>query len=349
MKSQKKKKRRPRLPQVLYILFLLASAVYVSRRGGAFSYMLFYFLLFYPLLAILYLLLTRASIRIYQDLDLRELKKFREEPYHLVVENAGLLPAIGIRLFAKRAEFREDMTGTEFSLQPGEKFRFDTGITCRYAGSYEIGIIKLVFNDCFDLIRIPLNLKSPLRVQVLPSFTGDCAGDVEQALKDLYLGSAAGNSADTESILGNDMVPYSPGDPLKRIHWKNYARSRELFVRLPEARPTQMICVVLLSRPAGEDDDSLNARDEFIEYSLSVANAFLSEQRPVQFLFYNAGVKRIPVEDYEGLNRLSFELSKELVLRGEVEESDVKLKSAAKLLSCPVFSVEEGVCKLCPI
>ena len=346
---QGRKKRKVRMNQILYAVLLSASAIYVSFRGGAFSYTLFYFLLIYPMVSILYLMLCRAGIRIDQDLTLRELKKYKEEPYHLVIENAGFLPIIGICLFSERTKFREDMTGQEFSLSPGERKCYDTGITCSLAGSYKIGITRLVFSDCFGILHLTMYVKAPLRVQVLPALTGDCSQDVDRALRELIQGVYAGGKTETENTLGNDMAAYSPGDPVKRIHWKNYARSGELFVRLPEAHPRQMIAVVLFCRPEKDSEEQLRRRDEFIEYSLSVASVFVAEKRPVQFLFYNAGVKRISVEDYEGLNKLCFEVTKELVLRGNIEESDAGLKLAASALLCPGFAIEEGVCRLCPM
>ena len=349
MTKKPRKRKKLRVQQWIYILLLIASGVYVSIRGGAFSYALFYFLLLYPFLSIIYLLFCRAFVRVYQEIPVREMKKFKEESYQLVLENTGFLPVIGLTLFSEHTVYRDDMTGREMAFWPKEKKEFETYISCCYAGSYEIGITKLVFNDCFNILRLPLVLRTPLRVQVLPSYTKSCAEDIDQALQQMNRGSFSGGKTETESILGNDMAPYRPGDPLKRIHWKNYARSGELFVRLPEPKPVRMVTVALLARQRGSEEEDLKIRDEFIEYSVSVAKAFTASKRPVQFLYYNASVKRIPVEDYAGLNNLSFELSKELVLRGQAEEADARLMDAATMLGCPAFLIEEEVCSLCPM
>jgi len=337
-----------RCRRAVYVLLLAAAAVYVSNKGGVFSYALFYFMLFYPVASLLYLFYVRSFVRIHQEIDRREIEKYKEEPYRLIVENAGFLPVIGVRLFGERGQFREDMTGTSFSLWPGEKRHFETGITCRYAGSYDIGISDLLLNDAFDMIRIGMHIRTPLRVQVLPAFSADCEKDAGDAVQNLIRGAAVGNTVDAENVLGNDQKSYVPGDPLKWIHWKNYARSGKLFVRQPEPRPVETIAVVLLGKKIGESEEELRVRDAFIEFSISLARLFAGEHRSVQFFFYNAGVKRIPVEDDSGLGKLSFEISKEIIRRGEKEEN-LALIGAAETLHCPVFTVEEGICRLCPM
>ena len=135
--KKKKRFRRPRLSQVVYMLFFIAAIIFVSNKGGAFSYALFFAAIFYPPLALLYLLYIRSTIRIFQELPVREMKKNVDEPYELTLENAGFLPSAGIILhsYKGRAVFGEDMTGQWISLLPREKVEYKTTLAALGTGA----------------------------------------------------------------------------------------------------------------------------------------------------------------------------------------------------------------------
>lgn len=358
MKKQKKDKkkkrlRRPRLPQVIYVLFLIAAIIYVSNRGGAFSYTLFYAALAYPVLAFLYLLYMRATIRIDQALPVRELKKNMDQPYVLKIVNSGLLPSAGITIhtYKGRAVFGEELNGKTISLLPKAEIEWETALSCKYSGSYAAGISRLTFRDCFGLITMTLKTPAPMYVQVLPVVNPDHSEETAKALLNLNMGASGGRMKERENTLGNEIKPYIQGDPIKRIHWKNYARSGELFVRLPEEKDLQLVSVVLLARPVeGLEDETgdlaagrLAERDRFLDEAASVAAYFAGQKRPVQFFFYNAGVKRMLVEDFEGLHSLGLELSKELVLRGDTAAVDTQVLAEAEHWNCPILTLKEEV------
>ena len=362
-KKKKRKKKRhfrmPRLSRVIYLIFLILTVVFVSNRGGAISYALFYAALIYPVLAILYLLISRAAIRIYQDLPVREMKKNLDEPYTLLIENSGFFPIAGITLYTygERSSFGEEIDGMQISLIPKEKREISTTFSCRYAGSYEAGIERLSFTDCFGLFTLKLKTPAPLYVQVLPVVNPETAQDAVKAVLELTSGTSGGRMKEQESILGNDLRTYVPGDPLKRIHWKNYARSGELFVRLPEEKDLALVSVVLRTRPMEVDprktekpdpeklrawqEKRLMERDLFLTMAVSVAAYFAEQKRPVQFFYYNAGIMRTLVEDYEGLTGLCQELSRALVLRGDTEGVDILLALEAERWRCPVMTLTE--------
>ncbi len=354
MKVKKARKKKVRdwkriRPRLIYLLFLVATIVFVSVRGGAFSYALFYAALLYPPLAFFYLLYVRVVIRIQEELPLREIKKKTEEEYLLVLENAGLLPISGVRLTTEVGTvFREDMTGEEVSLFPREKKEFSTALSCKYAGSYNAGIASLRFRDCFGLIELRMKNRNPLRVQVLPVVTSEAERDMDHAIWELAHG-ASGNRREKEDTLGNDMARYTPGDPIKRIHWKNYARSGELFVRLPEEKDYRMYSVVLFAHSSEEGEEGLISRDRFLEYAVSVAGIFANHKQPVQFLYYNTGVKTVVVEGFDGMQGLCHELSKELMLRGDEAAVEKQLTEEAGRQNCPALYIREGENQLCPM
>ena len=348
--KRSKEKRRRWVPRVVYLLFLVAAVIYVSNRGGAFSYALFYTLLLYPPLAFLYLLYVRATVRIYQETPLREVRKGTEETYRLTIVNAGWLPTSGIVLTRETGTvFREDMTGQVLSFLPREKKEFHTRIRCLFAGSYIAGIERIRFHDCFGLMSLSLRNPNPLRLQVLPAVTGMAGEDMNRVIWEMVHG-APGRQRESENTLGVDLAKYTPGDPLKRIHWKNYARSGALYVRQLEEREFDMLAVALIAIPGvaeENEEERLSRRDHFIEYAVSIAGILAEQRQPVQFLFYNSDVKRVLVEDLEGMQSLCRELSKEIILRDRAESIEKKVREAARRSDAVALCIKEGEEKLC--
>ncbi len=350
-KKPKKKHRLPRISQVAYFLFFIATLVFVSKRGGAFSYALFYATLIYPPLAFFYLLYTRSKLRIYQELSGRELQKNSQEPYALVLENAGMLPTGGITLYTygEWAVLKENLNGRELTLLPKERVLYSTTLCCRYAGSYVAGVKKLVFKDCFGLFFFTMNIPTPLNVQVLPVVDPVMSEKTVRAFLTAEMESTGGRMRERENTPGNEVKPYAVGDPIKRIHWKNYARTGDLYVRLPEEKDLTMVAVALLSRPVKRDgsgtaewtEETISVRDRFLDTAASVAAYFAGLQRPVQFFFYNAGVKRVLVEDYTDVHMLCKEISKELVMRDAAETLDGVILEEAARPQCPVLALRE--------
>ncbi|MBR3539079.1 MAG: DUF58 domain-containing protein [Eubacterium sp.] len=343
MESLKKRNRRLGLPHLLYLLILIAAIILVSNRGGAFSYTLFYTVLCYPVLAFFYLLFLRAGLRIHQEISTHELKKKAAASYQLTLENAGVLPAAGIRLYTYegRSSFGEDMTGQELTLFPHEVKEFTTTLRCLYSGSYPAGISLITFRDPFHLIRLSLKIPSPLSVQVLPGVRRDLNDTVARIVLQMIQGAAGSRQTERDMTLGNDLRSYMPGDPLKQIHWKNYARSGELFVRLPEEKELQIISVLLFSKKGNDSPEDLSRRDRFLELAVSVAAFFAEKKRPVQFFYYNAGVKKILVEDYEGLQRFSREISRELILRDDALAAEAGIIKEAERHPWPMLTLKE--------
>ena len=345
MDSPKKKKRkwRPRLPHLFYLLALILAVIFVSNRGGALSYTLFYTLLIYPPLALFYLLFLRAGLRIHQEIPSREMKKNVGADYVLTLENAGLLPAAGITLssYEGRFTFGEDMTGQPISLLPREVREYATTLRCRYAGSYPTGISAITFRDPFHLITLTLKIPAPLSVRVLPGIREDLSDTITRAVLRHVQGASGSSHTEKELTLGNDMRPYMPGDPLKQIHWKNYARSGELQVRLPEDKALQIISVLLIAEKGNDTPEALAARDRFLELAAAAAAFFAEKKRPVQFFFYNAGVQRLLVDDYDDLQLFIREISKELILRDDAELAEAQIMEEAKKQPWPMLILRE--------
>ena len=334
----------------IYLLLLAGILVLVSFYGGAFSYVLFFAALLYPVLSFAYILYIRAAMRIYQDMDVRLLHKQTEEPYQFIAENAGPLPIGGIRLYydSEICGFSSDFTTHTLELLPHEKIEHKTGLLCRYAGSYVAGITEMSIGDSFGLYRIRFHFPTLLHVHVMPNITDTASDDLNRMIWN-RVSAQMFQLKTPEDVRGNDFKIYETGDPISRIHWKNYARSGELSVRIPEQQNLNMPTVILETMEMDRTLDSIIRRDAYLEYVVSTAGYFAAQNKPVSFLYQDAKKEQIMVSDYESFNGFYAEISRDFRARAFSEEERAGFYAEAETNKGLILLLREEDCSLCQI
>ena len=316
---------RRNVPRVIYVILLIFSVIYVSNHGGAFSYALFYAVLLYIPFSLLYMIHAVLVLRIYQEIDERLLYKNTEVRYRLTVQNIGVIPVSGITFHHNDyTMFRDEFTDGVFSFQPREKLELENGLSCRYSGNYESGVDYYYLRDVFGIICIKKRIDVPLRISVLPNITDVASGDIEK------LFSSRENREKVpldsfEEILGNDIRKYAEGDPLSRVHWKNYARTGEMFTRLPEHQESGMIHMVLVSGKNTGTKEDMKRKDSYLEYAVSVCQYFAKRKKPVKLYYYNNGVKSCIVDSLVSFRDFYMEIIERLAREvDEKTESEIR-------------------------
>ena len=89
----------------------------------------------------------------------------------------------------------------------------------------------------------------------------------------------------------NDIRKYIPGDRLSDVHWKNYARTGEMYVRTPEKQEIDILCIAAVTEALDGSIEMMEQRDSFLEYLVSVGNYFGMNNKPLVIYYYNAGVQ----------------------------------------------------------
>ena len=318
---------KKKIPLLIYLILLAGSAVLISFRGGAFSYVLFFAVLIYIPVALLQILYTRIMLRVYQEVTVRLLYKNTAVPYQISIENAGPVPIGGLRLIRDRkvTHFKEDFTTEVFRLLPKESRAIETEISCRYAGSYTVGVARIAISDCFGIIKISYDIPAPLRLHVLPTVTDIAVEDIGRMLSENMNHNSAYKMDKREDYPGNELRKYMDGDPISYVHWKNYARTGEMYVRLPDRQDSEMMTMVVVS----DNDPSITERDYMLEYVVSAANYFVGQSKPVRFMYYASGVKDFLIDGYDSFSRFYFEKLSEIG-REAVPEAEEKLMEALR-------------------
>ncbi len=187
------------------------------------------------LVAIAAVLVTLGAIRLkvaarrYVGPDERTLETGRSLPTGLSLPSLALVPFVivwwewespvgaAVELTARGLSLHEDVHLVERGFVRGIRRR-------------------IVVQDVFGLARIAIRHDDPARLTVLPN-----AG----ALKEMPVLVTLSGGDDLPHPMGiedGDRVElrkYAPGDPARFIHWKVFARSRKLVVRVPERALTR--------------------------------------------------------------------------------------------------------------
>ena len=165
----------------------------------------------------------------------------------------------------KKAEFKPLALP---DLPPGETVRIRVDITARHRGYIDFDGVFLARPDILGIFRRTCRIRHPQRLLVLPrryhlplpeqfSSRQYQPGGISQA-------SSIGNS--TEFI---SLRPYRPGDPLKNIHWRSFAKTGELIIKEFEDE--------FFVRQALIIDTDLTIQNETVfEAAISISASFVS-------------------------------------------------------------------------
>ena len=301
---------RKRLPLLIFMVLLILAVVFASFYGGVLPFLCLFFLLSCPAFSLLYALYSHFTFRIYHELADRRIKKGEEVTYRLVLENHGPFPLFLVTLqYEEQLCDLREMT-TTLSLLPWQRLTLTTPLSCRYAGTYPVGVLFYAIRDPFGLFSFRFSVPSEYRAIVRPRITNDAGHRVLSTLRtpdrsvqpDLY-----------EDVLGNNLKTYQPGDPVHAIHWRNYARTGEVLIRTPEEENMGKIHILLDSEEVVQGIDSMRRRDLFLEYVISVAHAFLKQGKPVDFSYAAGDLKTSVIAGWRDFSDFWNQMPEDLV------------------------------------
>ena len=154
------------------LLFIIGSTVLVSFQGKAVSYLLFYFSLLLPLLALLYSLYVYFRFKIVQNVE-HLVVKGQKVPYQLILGNEDFLPFTDITLhfYTDMATMQYNSTDPEpehLCLLPHDQKRIETKMYCRHRGTYPVGVKSVTVTDFLGLFTITSPMMSQVRLTAKP-------------------------------------------------------------------------------------------------------------------------------------------------------------------------------------
>lgn len=242
------------MKRLIYAVLLAGSVILVSFRGGTISWLLFYFMLMIPSLALLYALYVFFRFRIGQKVA-RYVSKGERIPYKLELANEDrlLMTGIGLNFYTDTVQvMRKNGDGTttpygkttdSIFLLPHQQKNVELELYCKYRGTYPVGVKSVSVTDFWGLFTITYHMKSRVRLTARPRII--TLSQLQSKLKKQDSKKNRFASAHMQEMLDFELRKYIPGDSPRRIHWKNSARAGELLVRRQSPQELHELVVIM--------------------------------------------------------------------------------------------------------
>lgn len=277
----------------LWVLSLAA----ISFYGGAVSYGIFFGITLIPVISLIYLAAVYCNLKILQQIENRNMVCGQAVPYLFILQNESffVFAGISVGMFSSFSTVEKLPGDTEYELLPRDRKLFETKLTCRYRGEYEVGVKEIVMTDFLKLFRIRYRIPHAVKAQVLPKMTR-----ITQLLSVGDLVTAVRREALLERSEADVVVrDYIAGDAVKQIHWKATAREQKPMVRNRTGEEKQGISLLWDTRRySKEQGQYLPLEDKILETAVALG-LFLAEKQIPFGAYY--GQKDIVTKHVRGL------------------------------------------------
>lgn len=232
------------------------------------------------------------------------------------------------------------------TVLPRASKSFQVEYQAKICGKSMVGVGEVRVTDYLGLFSFPIAQKDYVsqkkKVAVIPDIAEISARDdnVMQAMQ------ASRNLDDSEDTVespsvtfggfpGYDNREYVPGDPLKRINWKQSAKREKLLVRLDDEVSSQTIHVVLDSVYADGSMDPKIAEDA-VENALGIIRVLVRHDYTVNYYAMGKyGFKSYQIEDEQDLENVRLAMA-------EYEFAEASDKGIERFPGADIFGKGEG-------
>ena len=337
-----------RIRRLVFFVGWILSLVVISFFGGTISYGLFFALTLLPLICVAYLTAVTAGFRIYQKLESRNVVAGQPVEYYFVLQNEMPFAFAGlqVQLFSGLFEVADVPDNREYELLPGENFRFETKLSCKYRGEYEVGVQAVVITDFLHLFRWKYTLPGTIKAIVSPKVV---TLDTLQSLASLQIdtsGKSISGTAEPDVVVRD----YVRGDSITRVHWKATAKAGEWKVRQTIDEERQGIRLYLWGKRYSEEQEHfLPLENRMLEIVLAVASTLLQRRISV-VVEYQTGETPVALslqeeQDFSELYRSMEEYSFQSELSSEGPEEFLRncLQVLPKVVFLVVAELQESI------
>ncbi len=212
--------------------FILIASFLLARLGGwEIPHLMFYMVLGVIIVSFLWSGRITKKVSAYQRIEQRDYyvdEKFEVDSY---IDNDSLLPIPHIEIIDRTEELvsGEMAKPTITSLFPMEREIIHKDITAKYRGLYNLGPIDIEISDALGILTRKRRIYSDTYFKVYPRIH-----NIEKInLKSMQSYGTLTTKQKTfeDNTIVSDIRKYSPGDSIKRIHWKVSAKKGDLLIK----------------------------------------------------------------------------------------------------------------------
>lgn len=274
---------RPTANFAIYIAMLIFAIVFTQTLRSSVSAVILVFMIFLPIMALVYLLIGALTIKIYTESDYTEVEKGSPVDFSLTVSNSSPIPFPFVDAMisvpsddAVRCQRRL----TRLSLIPLGSYEIKKTLSFAYRGGYEIGVSDIYISDPMRLFCYRMDVNLSREIFVFPARRTLSGRDGDRLDSDITETVNRHSGNDNTEI--SDIRNYAPGDSLRAIHWKLSSKTEELLVRQYAKNSEKQTIVICDNAVRYESDpqkyaDDINefAADGIIESVIAIVNALL--------------------------------------------------------------------------
>ena len=297
--------------RIVFLCLWVGSLVGISLYGGPISYGIFAMLTFLPVVSLFYVIYVYLSFRIYQVFHANHLVVDQITPFYFTLANEYPIGFCSIKVsffstFSRITGLQDDL---EYELLPHSDIKKQTEIICRYRGEYEVGIKTIEICDYFRIIRLRFHNKETLKANVKPALVDLEELDSMNSAKSLPKAVSL-NPSEPDVLVRK----YIPGDDIRRISWKQSARSGQLLVRNMSDEENEGVSILMETARYSEDQfvylpvDMLlirfrsAAENKILELTLALALYFVKNNIPVNTCYMDDRYREENVSSLDGFD-----------------------------------------------
>ncbi|MCM1123866.1 MAG: DUF58 domain-containing protein [Eubacterium sp.] len=335
---------------ILLDLWVLSLAG-ISLYGGAVSYGIFFGVTLIPVISLVYLAAVYFNLKILQQIEGRNMVCGQAVPYLFILQNESfcVFAGVSVGMFSSFSYVEELPGNTEYELLPKDKKTFETKLTCRYRGEYEVGVKEIIMTDFLKLFRIRYRIPHAVKVQVLPKTTRVTRLNSIDDLTAFVQRESSRERTEPDVVVRD----YVTGDAFKQIHWKATARERKLKVRNRIGEEKQGISLMWDTRRYSRDQrEYLPIEDKILETVVALG-LFLADKN-ISFSAYY-GQKNIVTTQVRGIRDFDgfYRSVSEIVFDRDEDFCETLEELAAKgsfydsrIVFCVLHKIDDWVMKI---
>lgn len=323
----------------------ILSLVGISFYGGTVSYGFFTGIMLVPVISWIYLAAVFLRFKVYQEVESRNIVCGQATGYYFVLKNEDYFgfAGVSVRMFSDFSFVRDLREEIEYQLLPGQDYRYETCLICRYRGEYEVGIRELVLTDFFRLFCLRYRVPEKKKAVVLPKLVRPGQLKSVENLSAVLQMEEAGERNRPDIPVRE----YVSGDPMKQIHWKASARMNKLMVREQTGEKKQEVSIFLATKRYGKTPgEYLPLENKLLELTLGLGNFFAERRIPVVFYYGQEGLQKSTVytpEDFEAFYRRTAQIVFDPLQRTQETVAQALLEMAgSRMVFFVVHEMEES-------
>ena len=309
---------------ISYILALSLTVVFALFLNARVGWFMLIALILAPLLSVLFSLITKKTLKYTYEMEEVKLSKGDFCELKVKLHNKSIFPTTFIEVVVQNGDgvFCED-EGIVTVLMPFTSKEITLKFKGEICGKSYVGIKEIKISDYLGIFNLHVNGDNELvrKICVIPEINKVSPKD-DRILKIMQESMNSDDGEDTkESVFNNfsgfpgyDKREYVPGDPIKRINWKQSMKRNKLLVRLDDEINSNSVNIVLdgyfNKKEVPEDGSAPIIAQYAVENALGIINTLVACDYSVHFYVkMEDGFVQYDIEDEKDVEALRVEMS----------------------------------------